>query len=194
MGGVPRRIALTGGPGGGKTTVWTEATRRYPDAIVAVPEVATVLYQHLFPQVGSPDERRALQRAIFRVQCEVEAFHAARAQEGQILLCDRGTLDGGGFWPGGHTAFLSEMGTDQESELSRYHAVLFLETAASRGLSIAAGNEMRVEDAPAAIAIDQNLLALWRSHPRFEHVAPETDFGVKVERALATLDRWVLEL
>ena len=173
--------------------MWAQAASRYPDLIVAVPEVATVLFRHLFPQVCSLDERRALQRAIFPVQREVETFHAGRAKEGQILLCDRGTLDGGGFWPDGQAAFLSEMRTDQENELSRYHAVLFLETAASRGLSIAAGNEIRAEDAPTAIAIDQKLLALWGGHPRFEHVAPESDFGVKVERALAVLDRWILE-
>ena len=80
------------------------------------------------------------------------------------------------------------MGTSWEAELARYDAVLFLETAAVGGYSIADGNETRTETLAEAIAIDSNLRSVWASHPHFLHVPHEADFTVKMARALAELD------
>ena len=93
-----RRIAVTGGPGAGKTTLWREIIAEHGERIVAVPEVATLLLRHVFPPVLGEHERRAVQRSIFRVQQDIEAVHEARLTPGQVLLCDRGTPDGGGYW------------------------------------------------------------------------------------------------
>lgn len=184
----PRRIAVTGGPGGGKTTVWRALAAAHGASLVAVPEVATLLFRHVFPQVTSEPERRAVQRAIFHVQEQLEAFYAARALPGQALLCDRGTCDGGGYWPEGPEGFFEAMGTSWQTELARYDAVLFLETAAVGGYSIAEGNETRTESLSEAIAIDSSLREVWSRHPCFLHVPHEPDFMVKVARALARLD------
>jgi predicted ATPase len=184
---VQRRIAVTGGPGGGKTTVWGALAAAHSDRVLAVPEVATLMFRHVFPQVQSASERCAVQRAIFAVQHELESFHAARAQAGHILLCDRGSCDGGGYWPDGPQAFFAAMGTSWQRELARYDAVLFLETAAVGGYSIREGNETRLESLPEAIAIDASLRAVWQAHPRFVHVGHEPDFAHKLLRAEAAL-------
>jgi predicted ATPase len=185
-----RRIAVTGGPGAGKTSVWRAAADAYAARIVAVPEVATSLLTHVFPQPRNEAERHALQRAIFAVQRNLEALHEGRLSAGQVLLCDRGTPDGAGYWPAGPEAFFAAVGAQWEAELARYDAVLFLETAAAGGLSIAGGNATRQEDQAAAIALDRNIRNVWSRHPRFQHVAHERDFAVKLARgqqALATL-------
>ena len=39
-----RRIAVTGGPGAGKTTLWRAIADAYATRVVAVPEVATLLF------------------------------------------------------------------------------------------------------------------------------------------------------
>jgi predicted ATPase len=184
---VPRRIAVTGGPGGGKTTVWHALSAAHCQQVLAVPEVATLMFRHVFPHVTSETERCAVQRAIFQVQRELEAFYDARSKGDQILLCDRGSCDGGGYWPDGHDAFFSAMGTSWERELARYDAVLFLETAAVGGYSIQEGNETRSETLAEAIAIDGRLRAVWERHPRFVHVAHERDFAHKLARAEAAL-------
>jgi predicted ATPase len=188
-----RRIAVTGGPGAGKTSVWRELARSEPARVVPVPEVATMLLRSFFPAVQSEAERRALQRAIFAVQQNLEAFHEARLHAGQVLLCDRGTPDGAGYWPEGEGAFFEAMETRVEVELARYDAVLFLETAAAGGLSIAGGNAVRGEDQAAAIAVDRRLQALWSRHPRFHHVAVERDFATKIARGRAVLQRWLAD-
>jgi predicted ATPase len=184
-----QRIAVTGGPGGGKTTVWQLLAAANAQRVVAVPEVATLLFRHVFPQVQSEAERCAVQCAIFQVQQQLEAFHAARTQPGQALLCDRGTCDGGGYWPAGPDAFFAAMGTSWQEQLARYDAVLFLETAAVGGYSIAEGNETRTESLSEAVALDRALHGVWSRHPRFLHVAHEADFKVKVARALDLLDQ-----
>jgi predicted ATPase len=184
---VARRIAVTGGPGGGKTTVWRALSAAHCSEVQAVPEVATLMFRHVFPQVENEAERCAVQRAIFNVQNELESFYDARALPGQALLCDRGSCDGGGYWPGGHDLFFAAMGTSWAAELARYDAVLFLETAAVGGYSIREGNETRSETLTEAVAIDARLRAVWQSHPRFVHIGHERDFAHKLARAEAAL-------
>jgi predicted ATPase len=185
-----RRIAVTGGPGGGKSTVWRVLSAALGERVLAVPEVATLLFQHVFPQVENLAERCAVQRAIFRVQEELEQFYLARATPNQVLLCDRGSCDGAGYWPDGYDAFFSALGTSWERELGRYDAVLFLETAAVGGYSIREGNETRSETLAEAVAVDARLRAVWERHSCFVHIGHCKDFAEKLQRAqqaLATL-------
>jgi thymidylate kinase len=186
-----RRIAVTGGPGAGKTTIWRTISHRHPERIVGVSEIATAMFQHVFPRVQSLAERECVQRAIFAVQKNVERVHEYRLQKGQVLLCDRGTPDGAGYWPAGHEAFFEAMHTDWQDELARYDAVLFLETAAAGGLSIAEGNAVRTEAAELAIAIDRRLLQVWSRHPRLHVVKHQTEFDDKVALGLAVLTGWL---
>ncbi len=186
-----RRIAVTGGPGAGKTTLWRELVTTYQDRIVGVPEVATSLLLHVFPPIRSEAQRRAVQRSIFEVQRSCEAFHGEHLPSDLVLLCDRGTPDGGGYWPEGHEHFFSTMNTSWEAGLLRYHAVIFLETAAAGGYSISDGNAARSEDLATAVAIDRRLHAVWSRHPRFHHVGHEREFATKIERGKAVLQTLV---
>ena len=184
---MTRRIAITGGPGAGKTTLWRALASAHPERVVAVPEVATLMFEHVFPSVDNERERSAVQRAIFTVQHSLEQFYEARLGPGQVLLCDRGTPDGGGYWPDGHEAFFHTMSTSWRNELDRYEAVVFLETAAAAGLSIADGNAVRSEDHRAACAIDQRLRDVWKAHAHFSFVPCQPDFADKIEHARRAL-------
>jgi len=188
-----RRIAVTGGPGAGKTSVWRALAALHVDRVCPVPEVATLMFQHVFPDVRDDDERRAVQRSIYRVQHDLEVVHARRLGRGQCLLTDRGTPDGGAYWPGGHLNFFEAMGTDHAAQLARYDAVLCLETAAAGGHAIDAGNPTRTEDAQAAIAIDRRLVAVWSAHPRFERVPFQADLAEKVRLGSMIVSRWLEE-
>jgi hypothetical protein len=161
----------------------------HPERVVAVPEVATLLFSHVFPQVESVAERCAVQRAIYAVQHSLEQLYEGRLAPGQVLLCDRGSPDGGGYWPEGHERFFAEMSTDWHAELRRYDAVMFMESAAVGGLTIEANNQTRHEDQAASVSLDARLREVWCPHPNFHHVPHELDFAQKLARGEALAAR-----
>jgi predicted ATPase len=154
------RIALTGGPGGGKTTAADLFRRELGDSVVIVPESATILFAGGFPRARELDAERSIQGAIFHVQRAIEDVQSARYPE-RVLLCDRGTIDGAAYWPNGDRDFFTAMGTTFDAELQRYDAVVFFETAAVAGDSIEGGNPVRNESLEEAVARDERLRKLW---------------------------------
>jgi hypothetical protein len=103
-------------------------------------------------------------------------------------LCDRGTVDGGAYWPGDPHEFFDEFDTSLASELSRYDAVIFFESAAVGGMSIEGGNPVRTENIKEAVALDDRLKKLWSQHPRFILIPHNPSFFKKITFALAALD------
>ena len=187
------RIVLSGGPGGGKTTAADLFRREIGERVVVVPESATILYSGGFPRVSEPHARQALQRAIYHVQRNLEDVQSWRYPE-RILLCDRGTIDGAAYWPGGPEGFFEALGTTLEAELARYDAAIFFETAAVGGLVIEGGNPVRTESNAEALLLDRTLRALWSKHPRFVVVPHDRSFYKKITVGLATLEGIVAEL
>jgi hypothetical protein len=188
---TPRRIVLTGGPGGGKTTAADLMRRELGERIVVVPEAATILFAGGFPRVPDDMARAATQRAIFAVQQNLEDVHAALYPE-RPQLCDRGTIDGAAYWPEGPGDFFAAMGTTQCDQLERYDAVIFFETAAVGGIAVEGGNPHRVESNADAVELDLRLRALWAPHPHFYLVAHEASFLRKISAGLAILDEVVV--
>lgn len=184
------RIVLTGGPGGGKTTAADLFRREIGEAVVVVPEAATMLFSGGFPRVEEPGPRRSIQRAIFEVQRNLEDVQQARFPD-RVLLCDRGTVDGAVYWPGGVDAFFEAMETTLEEQLARYDAVLFFETAAAGGHVIEGGNPTRTESAAAAVALDAALRTVWSRHPRFWLIRNERSFLTKITAAFEVLQTLV---
>lgn len=187
-----RRIVLTGGPGGGKTTAADLLRRELGDRIVIVPEAATILFAGGFPRSEHVDANRAAQTAIFHVQRNLEDVQSALYPD-RVLLCDRGTVDGAAYWYDGQDAFFRLLGTSLAAELSRYDAVVFFETAAVAGLSIEGGNPVRNESLARAVELDGRLRALWSQHPRFTLVPHSTSFLKKIVGALQVLESLVAD-
>lgn len=187
------RIALSGGPGGGKTTAADLFRREIGERVVVVPEAATLLFAGGFPRSEEAGAQQAAQRAIFHVQRNLEDAQSARFP-GRILLCDRGTVDGAAYWPDEGEAYFAEQGTTLEEELARYDAVIFFETAAVGGLSIEGGNPVRNESLETAVALDRHLRALWMKHPKFVHVAHNASFFKKITFGLASIESIVAQL
>ena len=187
------RIVLTGGPGGGKTTAADLFRREMGANAVVVPEAATILFQGGFPRPRFAEASSFAQRTIFHVQRNLEEVQAV-IYPGRTLLCDRGTVDGGAYWPAGDAGYFSAVGTTLEAELSRYDAVIFFETAAVGGSSIEGGNPIRIESLDEAVALDTKLRALWMRHPRFILVPHNPSFFDKISIGLAELKRIMADL
>jgi predicted ATPase len=187
------RIVVTGGPGGGKTTAADFFRREIGDSVVVVPEAATMLFGGGFPRSEERMARKAAQRAIFAVQRQLEEVQTAR-YPGRVLICDRGTIDGAAYWPGGTEGFFDAMNTTIENELGRYDAVVFFETAAVGGLDIENSNPCRIEDQAQAVALDGVLRGLWSQHPRFVLVPHDVSFFEKIGAGLRAIQNVVAEI
>lgn len=181
---VPKIIVLTGGPGAGKTAVLEVLRLETCRHVMLLPEVASMLWNGGFPRLGTTSARRASQRAISRVQVELQRLAIEEPTTG-LIVCDRGTLDGLAYWPGTAAEYFDELGTTEERELARYSTVIHMQSATREHGYHAAG--ARVETAEMAAAIDQRTLAAWAHHPRRFVVDTEPEFLVKLNRALALL-------
>lgn len=184
------RIVLTGGPGGGKTTAADLFRREIGDRVVIVPEAGTMVFAGGFPRSHDPQAIIAAQKAIYHVQRNLEDVQSTLFPN-RILLCDRGTVDGGAYWPGDSDEFFKTFETTLENELARYDAVIFFESAAVGGMSIEGGNPVRTESIREAVALDERLRALWSRHPRFILIPHNPSFFKKITFALAALDEIV---
>ena len=187
------RIVLTGGPGGGKTTAADLFRREIGDRVVIVPEAATILFQGGFPRSKSPEASRYAQRTIYHVQRNLEDVQAS-LYPGRTLLCDRGTVDGAAYWPGGDGDYFHAVGSTLEKELGRYDAVIFFESAAVGGTSIEGGNPIRNETLEEAVDLDYKIRRLWMHHPRFILVPHNPSFFKKISFGLAALEGIVSQL
>ncbi|HRE90904.1 MAG TPA: ATP-binding protein [Myxococcota bacterium] len=181
------RIAVTGGPGAGKTTAIDLFRRELGDGITVVPEAGTLLFSGGFPRSALPGPRKAAQLAIYHTQVNLEAAQAELYPD-RVLLCDRGTLDGVAYWPDDGTDFFMAVGTTLERELARYDAVIFFETAAAGGNAIEGNNPIRNEGLEEAVALDRKLQAVWSQHPDFTFVPNHPSFFRKIIIGLGAIE------
>lgn len=183
--GPPRLIAVTGGPGAGKTAVLELARLQLCHHVAVLPEAAGVLFGGGFPRLPDDAARRCAQRAMFHVQRELERLAIERGGL-HAVLCDRGTLDGLAYWPGSADAWCADLGTTLDAERARYAAVIHLRPpAADQGYNH--DNALRTESSDEASRLDDRILAAWGPHPRLAHVDRSDDFVAKTGIALALL-------
>ena len=179
----PHTIVLTGGPGAGKTAVLDMLRHELCEHVVILPEAAGIVFGGGFPRGSSAADRRAAQRAIYHVQCEAEALFTARGPA--AMLCDRGTLDGGAYWPGPGDLWAT-VGTTREAAMARYDVVIHLRVPDSDN-GYGHQNPLRTESADEARRIDERIARVWNGHPRRIIIESSNRFPEKVERALRAI-------
>jgi predicted ATPase len=181
-----RFVAITGGPGAGKTAVLNVARHRFCAHVLILPEAATMLFAGGFPRVSGDEALRATQRAIFAVQREIEHVVSAEGST-TVALCDRGTLDGLAYWPGEVDDFFSAHATTRAAELARYAAVIHLRTPPAQLYNHS--NTVRLETASEAAAMDARIQQAWVGHPNVHFIDSADDFLQKTRQALAIIEQ-----
>ncbi len=182
-----RIVCLTGGPGAGKTAIADVISREFQQRVLVIPETATLLYSGGFPRSDNTEEHRYIQKAIYHVQTNAE--HLARLRyyhKANVIVCDRGTLDGAAYFPGGRAQFLKSVKTSLNEEFQRYDGVIHLETpTANMGYDFS--NPMRTESNKGARELDERTQSVWAGHPNRVLIQSRNSFIEKVVEVLDLL-------
>jgi len=162
-------IVLTGGPGGGKTTLMRQLRAQDPQAKrwLLVPEAAPLLFQ-----VGLNGRDRRFQRAVVCLQIALEQSCREAACSGQVLVCHRGTLDSLAYWLHNgwqEQEFFVMTGMSQEDHLCRYAGVIHLQTTAIEAEAYYHRwpEAHRPETVAQAAELDRLCAYAWSKHPRY---------------------------
>ena len=198
------KIAVTGGPCGGKTSFMEEALHYLlatgVDCIV-VPEAATQIISEWneSPQGLSPEQYRVFQWDVAnRVRIlEVRAYEEALRSsfDTVVILCDRGLLDARAYMEDHEfRAVMKEMGTSlEEVLLTRYDGAIHMQTAAqgAEEFYTLENNESRKETPEQARALDHKTLQAWAGAYKLS-VIPNTSGGTfqdKIDHAISVVDQ-----
>jgi predicted ATPase len=188
-----KKIVLTGGPCSGKTTFVKALHAELGDRIMLAPEAATLLLANGFPNPGthvswSPAWQAALQSAILPLQLALEDACTLVAQEKclELIVCDRGALDGAAYTPGGVEEFCRQHQLDLDRILARYEAVIHLESLATAAPEMYGtdGNLSRFEALAEAQRLEHATRSIWSRHPRHLVIAGSTGFDKKRAQVL----------
>ena len=192
------KIVLTGGPGGGKTTLIEELSRdpTWAGRFAALPEAIFILRD-----VNISLREKLFQRVMVHLQMAMEDG-LARALEPygrRIILCHRGSLDPLAYWldlgwP--EEEFFKFTGTTRAGHYQRYTAVIHLVTAAD-GAEHAYKrwpDSHRHETIEDAARLDRLLQHIWSQHPHYYRIDNiGKDWPAKSHQAQDILEKILLK-
>jgi predicted ATPase len=178
----PNLVAITGGPGAGKTAVLEIARRSLCAHVVVLPEAAGIVFSGGFPRRPTVPARRAAQRAIFHVQLELEQI-VLDEQQAAIGLCDRGTVDSVAYWPESPDQLWRDVHSSEATQLARYSAVIHLRTPSDVS-GYDHSNPLRIEPVEDALHLDSLIERAWARHPNRHVVESHLNFVDKAAHAL----------
>lgn len=193
-----KRIVLTGGPCGGKTSALSMIEERLTSLgyrVFLVPEVATLMLTHGVRFSGlSRAQCVFIERCFLHVQFDLEASLtdiALQCGEKSVLICDRGTMDVKGYlepheWEHMIGVFDYRFPHDDVTlRDERYDAVIHMRTVAVSGAGYTkVNNPARQESADEAVEADKRTLDAWLGHPCLRVIENEASFGDKVRKAV----------
>lgn len=194
-----RRIAVTGGPCGGKSTGLVrirEHLSKLGYRVIIVPEVARMIFQNAgLPDFSNVGERLRYQRTILKTQLALEdEMSELAAEEGTtIMLTDRGALDGKAYlrsedWQ----SLMDDLSLDEFQLLNRrYDLVLHLVTAAKGAPHAYACDQERLEPPARAIELDTALQLAYCGHGHHKIIDNSTNFEQKIRRGVSEISRFL---
>lgn len=192
-----KRIVLTGGPCGGKTTAQSYLHEKLSDfgwTPTFVPEVATMIIgSGLNPAKLTESQILAFEELMFDTQMHFEDDTFQRVAEikgGEkpVLFFDRGLMDIKSYIPEEmfEAILASRKMTEVEARDLRYDAVLHLVTAAEGKAEFYTkdNNPARQETPEQAVAADLRTRNAWIGHSHLRVIDNSTLFDAKLKRLL----------
>ncbi len=190
-------IALTGGPGGGKTTLIEEllSNSAWQNRTSVLPETIFMM-RH----IGISPREKLFQRVMVHLQMALEEGldHALDHADHRLILCHRGSLDPLAYWldrgwP--EEEVFAFTGTTLEDHYQRYAAVIHLVTAADGAEEhyTCWPEAHRPEEIKDAVRLDRLIRKVWDGHPNYYRLDnEERDWAKKSQAAIRILTNLVL--
>lgn len=177
------KIAITGGPRSGKSTIvkyLKENLPKYNIIPIIVPELATIIFESGFPfepLLKRVDDLRQFQVQMILGQLDHEKLftHLAGLMEvpdgyKKVLICDRGTIDNLAYIDEKeHTSIFDAINITYENLKKSYDGVIHLETSAVADGYDKTDNPVRHEDKNEAMQADERTLEVWGKNPTIPH-------------------------
>jgi len=201
--GAAKRVVLTGGPCGGKTTaqsVLTESLENDGWKVFHVPETATILLNGgvIFSELNAP-QIKSFQENLLKTMLSIErvffdlADSLAESGKNAVVICDRGALDPSAYCePEVWAQILKENDfTDIQLRDARYECVIHLVTAAQGAEAFYSNstNSIRAESIELAREVDRKTATAWIGHPYFDVIDNSTNFDKKLQRVVSAVKK-----
>ncbi len=188
-----KKIAMTGGPCGGKSSAMKKIKEWLEPLgwrVLIVPETATELING---GVAPWTTGTVLdcQKAIMELQLTKERLFEQAAKtmpcDNILIICDRGALDNKAYLP--EEEFPQVLSVVDKTEVAlrdSYDGVFQMVTTAKGAIEFytTANNEARKESPEEAAALDDKFIQIWTGHPHFRIIDNSTDFEGKIQRLL----------
>ena len=147
---------------------------------MVVPETASHLLASGAFLRSRPEDFLVLQTAILRMQLLTEELVLA-AGDADVVLYDRGALDGAGFVDDGLWRRICRgCGVSGRGLIGRYDLVMLLELPA-RGLYTRRNNRVRTEQYEEALRQQERLVARWGGHRQLLRIPATRTMGQRLK-------------
>lgn len=198
------KIALTGGPRGGKTSIVNEMKKRYENSdnvnFMFIPETATELADNLVKpnEVSYPFnfQTSVFERQVFKEE-EAKKILTYNSKDTNLILCDRGILDNKAYLQNQKEFdFLLSMYGRKELDLAdEYDLVIHLMSSSINDeLEYELeSNKVRYEDRNAAAQLDEKTRNAWLINRNLIMVKPYNDFNDKINKVVRYIDDAIMD-
>lgn len=183
-------IAITGGPGSGKSTIMEMLKKEYPQLRV-IPEIATLVMSQLNIR-PKKELNKYFQRLVYNTGTLFESASILYAiSEGQFgSVSDRGLPDGAVYFAGGLSEYEKVLRTNIKDEYARYKLVIYLDVPPKDIYNrIKNNNPNRTEDYDIARYRGNITRKVWQDHPNFIFIGNNGGWDEKVKRVREEIDK-----
>lgn len=184
------KVALTGGPCGGKTTSIDTIVEEFTEKgyrVLVVPEAATILINMGIKPFGDNKINNIeFQRLVIDLQLKLENYAeeiAKQSSKPTIILCDRGIMDDKAYVTKEEfIMLLKERNLTQFKVMNFYDLIIHLVTAAKgkEEFYTLDNNTARSETPEEAREKDRKTLDAWLGHDNLKIIGNSTDFKTKI--------------
>lgn len=190
---IIKKIVLTGGPCGGKSSALTRIVENFSNRgwrVLFISESATELITGGISPATCVSNQD-FQTHVLQLQLKKEALYNSVAEkmpdEKILIVCDRGALDNKVYMT--EEEFRNVLASNQITEKAlqdNYDAVFLLETAAKGAIDFytLSNNKARKETPEEAVILDDKLIDAWSGHSYLRVIDNSTDFQNKLKRLM----------